>query len=114
MSLTNPKLSSLIDRFNATDPKFLAEFRTVLRSYSVTELGRMTIGFLDFQHLLQSTLAGPSVRVALESADEQDPSVLICERESSDYTFTEWPPMEGFITGKALFEKIKPLLSEVK
>ena len=111
MPQTNPKLSPLVNRFNSQDPKFLSEFRSFLRKYSVSELGRMTISFLDFQHLQQSTF----VQNEPETGEEKNPAFdEICERDSSRYSFSEWPPVPGFITGKALFDQIRSLLPGVK
>ena len=89
---------------------------------STKDVGRDSRVSKNFQHVQQSSLVAipsaldmSSVREAAEPDDDKNPSfVQICERESSCYSFSEWPPVPGFITGKGLFDKILQLMPEVK
>ena len=102
----------------------IESFKSVLRKSSLSELGQMTISFMDVQQFQQSVSVPLDLNNLQDLVDDANGQVIggepeanevkICERKESDYSFTDRDIIPGCITGTDLLRKIKLLIPNEK
>ncbi len=108
-----PSLKPFLDFYNTNrKSSFATEFQNfLLNSFTVSELGRMTVDFMDIKPTFFSTFPKKDHNASQRSEPVLNPDhvALICDREDNadeTYVFSKNNPLPSCITGEPLYDKL--------